>query len=104
MCHIIRHENSLLCGRHLDQNLMCAVYIIAKVNRMDLQFLEIMSHYRHQPQANSSIYRDVPIEASLHSPSPGSDDGNSRDSINTITTQVKNIIKKRLHVLKKNNL
>ena len=29
--HVLRTETSLMAGRHLDQNLMCCVYVVAKV-------------------------------------------------------------------------
>lgn len=60
----IRHTN-LIKDRHLDQLLMCAIYVICKVGSImkipDL-FTVIMRYYRLQPQACSSVYRDVLIE------------------------------------------
>ncbi|GFY72547.1 retinoblastoma-like protein 1 [Trichonephila inaurata madagascariensis] len=55
---IMKHTE-LMCDRHLDQLLMCAVYVICKVTKEDRSFQEIMKHYRLQPQAASHVYRSV---------------------------------------------
>ncbi|CAL1274293.1 unnamed protein product [Larinioides sclopetarius] len=55
---IMKHTD-LMCDRHLDQLLMCAVYVICKVTKEDRSFQEIMKHYRLQPQAASHVYRSV---------------------------------------------
>lgn len=48
--------------RHLDQILMCAIYVICKLVKMEKNsFTEIMRCYRLQPQAESHIYRSVLI-------------------------------------------
>uniref|UniRef100_A0A1I7XF17 Retinoblastoma-associated protein n=1 Tax=Heterorhabditis bacteriophora TaxID=37862 RepID=A0A1I7XF17_HETBA len=85
--HVLRTETSLLAGRHLDQNLLCIVYVIAKFMKLEVTFMDIMSHYRHQPQAKSHVYREVTVDASMfvfffsfNVCSNNSDDGNSRDS------------------------
>ncbi|PVD21293.1 hypothetical protein C0Q70_19465 [Pomacea canaliculata] len=49
----------LACDRHLDQILMCSVYIMAKVTERPLNFQDIMKCYRFQPQAQSHVYRSV---------------------------------------------
>uniref|UniRef100_A0A183C8P6 Retinoblastoma-associated protein A-box domain-containing protein n=1 Tax=Globodera pallida TaxID=36090 RepID=A0A183C8P6_GLOPA len=60
--HVFRTKTHLLMDRHLDQLLMCVLYIIAKVCMLDITFQNIMCHYRRQPQASSRIYRAVLIE------------------------------------------
>lgn len=55
----------LMKNRHLDQLLMCAVYVICKVTSKTYQFTDIMKQYREQPQANSDIYRNVLIKGNL---------------------------------------
>ncbi|KAM7002349.1 retinoblastoma-like protein 2 [Tautogolabrus adspersus] len=55
------HCSELLKDRHLDQLLMCAVYVMAKVTKEDKSFQNIMKCYRSQPQANSNVYRSVLI-------------------------------------------
>lgn len=45
----------LMRDRHLDQLIMCCVYVMAKVLRLEITFQEIMRQYRHQPQAKSHV-------------------------------------------------
>ena len=45
----------LIRDRHLDQIIMCCIYVMAKVLRLDITFQEIMRQYRHQPQAKSHV-------------------------------------------------
>ncbi|KAK0425686.1 hypothetical protein QR680_009323 [Steinernema hermaphroditum] len=84
--HILRTDTTLMAGRHLDQNLMCCIYIVAKICKLDISFHDIMYHYRHQPQACSRVYRRVLLEKPK-SPSieASIDDGASRDSIGSLT-------------------
>ncbi|XP_029008885.1 retinoblastoma-like protein 2 isoform X2 [Betta splendens] len=53
------HCTDLMMDRHLDQLLMCAVYVMAKVTNDDRSFQNIMKCYRSQPQASSHVYRSV---------------------------------------------
>lgn len=55
------HRLSLMKDRHLDQMLMCAIYVMSKVTKEDKTFHDIMKCYRQQPQANSEVYRYVLI-------------------------------------------
>ncbi|XP_076026147.1 retinoblastoma-like protein 2 isoform X2 [Genypterus blacodes] len=55
------HCTELMMDRHLDQLLMCAVYVMAKVTKEDKSFQNIMKCYRMQPQASSTVYRSVLI-------------------------------------------
>ncbi|KAI3371032.1 hypothetical protein L3Q82_023524 [Scortum barcoo] len=55
------HCTDLMMDRHLDQLLMCAVYVMAKVTKEDRSFQNIMKCYRTQPQAGSNVYRSVLI-------------------------------------------
>ncbi|KAF2352142.1 Retinoblastoma-associated protein B-box, partial [Trinorchestia longiramus] len=57
----IIHHSHLLKDRHLDQLIMCAIYIVCKVTGNDRIFQDIMKQYRCQPQADSLIYRSVLI-------------------------------------------
>ncbi|KAJ8925433.1 hypothetical protein NQ315_009266 [Exocentrus adspersus] len=56
--HSVRNTD-LIKDRHLDQLLMCAVYVICKVTGSSLKFQDIMKFYREQPQSVSDVYRDV---------------------------------------------
>ncbi|OCT62878.1 retinoblastoma-like 1 L homeolog isoform X2 [Xenopus laevis] len=53
------HCTDLMKDRHLDQLLLCAVYIMAKISKEERLFHDIMKCYRNQPQANSHVYRSV---------------------------------------------
>lgn len=57
--HSLLHCTDLMKDRHLDQLLLCAVYIIAKITKEEHTFQDIMKCYRTQPQANSHVYRSV---------------------------------------------
>lgn len=58
----IKDRTELMKDRHLDQILMCAIYVICKLAKMEKNsFTEIMKYYRNQPQAESHIYRSVLI-------------------------------------------
>jgi hypothetical protein len=63
--HMLRTETALMAGRHLDQNLMCCLYIISKITNLSVAFHEIMYHYRHQPQASSRVYRQVLLDPAV---------------------------------------
>ncbi|KYN00080.1 Retinoblastoma-like protein 1 [Cyphomyrmex costatus] len=59
----VKERTKLMKDRHLDQILMCAIYVICKLVRIERNsFTEIMRCYRLQPQAESHIYRSVLIE------------------------------------------
>ncbi|XP_037535624.1 retinoblastoma-like protein 1 [Nematolebias whitei] len=53
------HCPDLMNDRHLDQLLLCSVYIISKITKDTHTFQDIMKCYRSQPQASSHVYRSV---------------------------------------------
>ncbi|KAL6458547.1 hypothetical protein MHYP_G00337770 [Metynnis hypsauchen] len=57
--HSLVHCPDLMKDRHLDQLLLCAVYIISKISKEEHTFQDIMKCYRSQPQASSHVYRRV---------------------------------------------
>ncbi|XP_028285453.1 retinoblastoma-like protein 1 [Parambassis ranga] len=57
--HALVHCTDLMKGRHLDQLLLCSVYIISKITKETHTFQDIMKCYRSQPQASSHVYRSV---------------------------------------------
>ncbi|XP_020784066.1 retinoblastoma-like protein 1 isoform X2 [Boleophthalmus pectinirostris] len=59
--HALVHCTDLMKDRHLDQLLLCSIYIISKVTKEANTFQDIMKCYRSQPQANSHVYRSVLI-------------------------------------------
>jgi retinoblastoma-like protein 1 len=60
--HAIRTHTQIMRGRHLDQILMCSVYIISKATGQQLKFEDIMKCYRTQRNAASHVYRSVLIK------------------------------------------
>ncbi|KAK4301850.1 hypothetical protein Pmani_026025 [Petrolisthes manimaculis] len=75
--HSIIHHTELMRDRHMDQMIMCAIYITCKVTGHDKIFQEIMKHYRSQPQAASHVYRSVLISRSNSSQSASRSEGGS---------------------------
>lgn len=73
--HSIIHHTELMRDRHMDQMIMCAIYITCKVTGHDKIFQEIMRHYRSQPQAASHVYRSVLISRSNSSQSGSRSEG-----------------------------
>uniref|UniRef100_UPI0037E714A7 retinoblastoma-like protein 1 n=1 Tax=Semicossyphus pulcher TaxID=241346 RepID=UPI0037E714A7 len=57
--HALVHSTDLMKERHLDQLLLCSVYIISKITKETHSFHDIMKCYRSQPQAHSHVYRSV---------------------------------------------
>ncbi|KAL3185010.1 hypothetical protein MRX96_030896 [Rhipicephalus microplus] len=57
--HSIVSHIDLMRDRHLDQLILCAVYVITKVTRVEKSFQEILHCYRQQPQNKSHVYRSV---------------------------------------------
>uniref|UniRef100_A0A8C0V3S5 RB transcriptional corepressor like 2 n=1 Tax=Cyanistes caeruleus TaxID=156563 RepID=A0A8C0V3S5_CYACU len=49
------HCPEIMMDRHLDQLLMCAIYVMTKVTNEDRSFQNIMRCYRTQPQAKSHV-------------------------------------------------
>ncbi|EDW66751.2 retinoblastoma family protein [Drosophila virilis] len=56
---IIVHGYELLRERHLDQLLMCAIYLCVRKGQLRISFSDIIQQYRRQPHAQSAIYRAV---------------------------------------------
>ncbi|CAL8263339.1 unnamed protein product [Merluccius merluccius] len=72
------HCTDLMMDRHLDQLLMCAVYVMAKVTKEDRSFQNIMKCYRTQPQASSTVYRSVLISERRRNLSDGNKVGKQK--------------------------
>ncbi|XP_045537437.1 retinoblastoma-like protein 1 [Papilio machaon] len=71
----VMHQTQLMRDRHLDQILMCAVYVICKVsnnpnNQVERTFADIMKCYRQRPLADNHVYRSVLIKQSTGDNSP----------------------------------
>ncbi|KAH0512455.1 Retinoblastoma-like protein 2 [Microtus ochrogaster] len=70
----------LMMDRHLDQLLMCAIYVMAKVTKEDRSFQNIMRCYRTQPQARSQVYRSVLIKGKRKRRNSGNSDSRSHQN------------------------
>lgn len=55
----ILNKIHLMKGRHLDQLLMCAIYEFARDRNINIQFEDIKSAYRLQPQAQTDICNSI---------------------------------------------
>ncbi|NWY71449.1 RBL2 protein, partial [Erithacus rubecula] len=74
------HCPEIMMDRHLDQLLMCAVYVMTKVTNEDRSFQNIMRCYRTQPQAKSHVYRSVLIKGRRRRHSASSDSSSQQNS------------------------
>ncbi|XP_052898855.1 retinoblastoma family protein-like isoform X1 [Anopheles moucheti] len=76
---ITKSSKDLPRDRHLDQLLMCAIFVTVRLKKLPNTFKQIMHCYLSQPQANSSIYRSVFIRYENTAPGEG---GNKGDDTN----------------------
>lgn len=87
--HSLVENNEMLHDRHIDQLLMCAVYVMAKVTKEDKSFHDIMRCYRSQPQATSDVYRRVLIQKATTCQSKEKSTQESEDNEKTRDTMKK---------------
>ncbi|XP_071057731.1 retinoblastoma-like protein 2 isoform X2 [Pseudochaenichthys georgianus] len=59
--HSLVHFTDLTKDRHLDQLLMCAIYMIAKITNVKMSFKHIIHCYESQPLASRSVCKSVLI-------------------------------------------
>lgn len=52
-------QTDLLVDRHMDQIILCSVYMIAKINKIEITFGKILEKYDTQPQSSKSVYTNV---------------------------------------------
>ncbi|XP_035484723.2 retinoblastoma-like protein 2 isoform X3 [Scophthalmus maximus] len=76
------HCTHLMADRHLDQLLMCAIYVIAKITEEEIPFKRIMKCYKSQPHASESICKNVRISGRDADNSPN----NNGDPCSSIPT------------------
>ena len=55
----IQEKSHLFTERHLDQILLCCIYIVSRVLSIPLKFEELTGKYQTQPQAHGMIFRSV---------------------------------------------
>ncbi|KAK3785165.1 hypothetical protein RRG08_021963 [Elysia crispata] len=98
---LVHHAGSLMCDRHLDQLIMCSIYLIARVTEKPQTFHNIMKCYRLQPQAHSHVYRSV-LLSSRHRHSSGSSDS-STSNVDTRTSSPDAVDSNKTEVAKDDN-
>ncbi|CAI2306402.1 unnamed protein product [Caenorhabditis sp. 36 PRJEB53466] len=59
--YLIRNEPLILMDRHLDQILLCCVYVVMRLNQSKVTFNEIIAQYRRQAKDATFVYRNVTI-------------------------------------------
>ncbi|XP_052858556.1 LOW QUALITY PROTEIN: retinoblastoma family protein [Drosophila gunungcola] len=64
--HLVEHSftmdgGRLLRNRHMDQLLLCAIHLHVRLESLGLSFSMIIQHYRRQPNAQRSVYREVDL-------------------------------------------
>lgn len=81
------HTAYLFKGRHLDQNIMCCVYIVWKKEnhkrgvRDEKIFSKIINQYKKQPQAEKHVYERVLIDLESIPSTPSTGDEKPNDLI-----------------------
>uniref|UniRef100_A0A5S6Q5M0 Retinoblastoma-associated protein A-box domain-containing protein n=1 Tax=Trichuris muris TaxID=70415 RepID=A0A5S6Q5M0_TRIMR len=56
---IVMKHTEVFKGRHVDQIIICSLFLTTKMMRREVSFRDILYFYRLQPQAHSYIYRRV---------------------------------------------
>ncbi|XP_055363517.1 retinoblastoma-like protein 2 [Betta splendens] len=59
--HALVHCTALMRDRHLDQMMMCSIYIMAKITKKEIPFKDIMKCYKSQPHADKGVCKNVLI-------------------------------------------
>lgn len=62
---ILSQRTALFFNRHIDQIILCSLYGVAKISKLDLTFKEIVYNYRKQPQCKPQVFRSVFVDWSL---------------------------------------
>jgi len=58
---VIVSKYHIMAGRHIDQIIMCALYGVCRVNKIEAKFKKIIEKYRTQSQATNRVYRNIEI-------------------------------------------
>ncbi|XP_035802008.2 retinoblastoma-like protein 2 isoform X2 [Amphiprion ocellaris] len=83
--HSLVHCIHLIVDRHLDQLLMCAIYIIARITKVDIPFKHIMKCYKSQPHTSNSVCKNMLISGRVME-NPLSETNNNGDQSSAIPT------------------
>ncbi|KAG7242556.1 hypothetical protein INR49_020269 [Caranx melampygus] len=82
--HSLVHCTHLMVDRHLDQMLMCAIYITAKITKVEIPFKHIMKCYKSQTHAGKSVCKNVLISGDAENSI--TENNNNRGHSNSIPT------------------
>ncbi|EAT48843.1 AAEL000128-PA, partial [Aedes aegypti] len=63
---VVNSSKELIRDRHLDQMVMCSIYLYARIKRDTRTFADVMKAYRTLPQSYSHVYRSVFISRKSH--------------------------------------
>ncbi|XP_064838609.1 retinoblastoma-like protein 2 isoform X2 [Oncorhynchus masou masou] len=77
----VKHCTDLILDRHLDQILICAIYVMAKVTKVDMPFKLILQCYKTQPQASNCVFRSDLISGRNTKTSQNSPGGSNRENV-----------------------
>ncbi|KAK3086310.1 hypothetical protein FSP39_016711 [Pinctada imbricata] len=94
--NVLVNHSELVMDRHVDQFIMCSIYVMAKVTDSSQAFQNIMKCYRLQPQAQSHVYRSVLLQCRRRRRSGSNDNGTSGSNS---PVQSENSEKKRVETL-----
>ncbi|KAG8493430.1 hypothetical protein CXB51_010979 [Gossypium anomalum] len=61
---ILSQRTSLFFNHHIDQIILCCLYVVAKLSQLELPFKEITSNYRKEPQGRPEVYCSVFVDRS----------------------------------------
>ncbi|KAB2031357.1 hypothetical protein ES319_D05G299800v1 [Gossypium barbadense] len=61
---ILSQRTSLFFNHHIDQIILCCLYVVAKLSQLELPFKEITSNYRKQLQGRPEVYCSVFVDRS----------------------------------------
>ncbi|EFO84777.1 CRE-LIN-35 protein [Caenorhabditis remanei] len=77
--YLLRNDTLVFMDRHIDQIILCCVFVILRINESPITFTEILAQYRRQSTQAMQIYRHVPVFAQLL-------DGSNPSDLNTKET------------------
>ncbi|TYJ36392.1 hypothetical protein E1A91_A05G304200v1 [Gossypium mustelinum] len=61
---ILSQRTSLFFNHHIDQIILCCLYVVAKLSQLELPFKEITRNYRKQLQGRPEVYCSVFVDRS----------------------------------------
>ncbi|WCJ38683.1 Retinoblastoma-related protein [Euphorbia peplus] len=62
---LLSQRTALFFNHHIDQIILCCIYIIAKSSEVKLPFWELLGYYEKQPQCKPHVFRSVFVDWSF---------------------------------------